>query len=791
MTRRNTYPNKDWRSKPNSAYSRSDSWTTRYYHRKTGDTIFNALGGLNMTDDDSAMNVAESSYLMNVRLGGTKEPRTRAQSMSRPGQAFRGMPKDSEVKETKDITEGQFWHVVKEYASMRFTINHSGRMTQYGFFLRRTNDNPSNAYFLAILRDPETTLEICRMFMPVSDLTDNAKLYWFRPIRTLKDKALIELTLMDDMNDSGKDQDSGVEVLMAGYENHDWAEHGVPNLDKALREEPYNYERGLGIPLTSVCTTDWETFPVWIQRGYFAAENKRWIPVGVRKSDGKIAVYKYPYLEITEGGDSHERITDEITELIPSDKINQNAKHIRMVQAGTELEFVDGYSKLQHVDLTTWEVKDSTPTTTDLLDFVPNSYYYKNTVIFHEGKLQQANVDFQATDTFNQDDWTAQDLSIYEAWPGASLIYFLNNRLYLGGFYQPTVGTDEPKSEPTLTIMSCIDGTGPQYDFFKKDVEFFHSPDRAPASTTTSPITAYADLNDNLIIFHSDMLGFFSAPSGIEFGDAQQITPEGSGFGVLAQEHVCQGRNNVYFYNPTEGVMRLGGTLSSVISHPVDVELSRITVPEDCYMSIHKDALRFYYHAQGVDGVDRSGGYNNQCLYDYTSYATHSSYWFRDDNTPVAYMNSDVGYDVEIGVGSEYPCVIEAEVLNSSDFDCAIAYEYHTRYVTTPGKSSKLIVRRVHVTSLQDFNASLFIGLDINHEDNPIVWRRFIAYNAPVKSDADDVFADTENRGSKEVSVRITTNNTDMAQIRVKQYCYRSQAGILRMSLEYGEANNL
>ena len=302
MTRRNTYPNKDWRSKPNSAYSRSDSWTTRYYHRKTGDTIFNALGGLNMTDDDSAMNVAESSYLMNVRLGGTKEPRTRAQSMSRPGQAFRGVPEGSEIQETRPESEGQFWHVVKEYASMRFNVNHAGRMTQYGLYLHRTNTNPSNAYFLAILRDPETTLEICRMFMPVSDITEESKLYWFRPIRTLKDKALIELTLMDDMNDSGKDQDSGVEVLMAGYENHDWAEHGVPNLDKALREEPYNYERGLGIPLTSICTTDWETFPVWIQRGYFAAENKRWIPVGVRKSDGQIAVYKYPYLEITEGG---------------------------------------------------------------------------------------------------------------------------------------------------------------------------------------------------------------------------------------------------------------------------------------------------------------------------------------------------------------------------------------------------------------------------------------------------------------------------------------------------------
>lgn len=791
MTRRITYPNKDWRSRPNAPYARSDSWTTRYYHRKTGNTVFNALGGLNMTDDDNAMNVAESPYLMNVRLNGTKEKRTRAQSMSRPGQAFRGVPKDSEVQEAAEESRGQFWHEIKEYASMRFTYEHKGRMTQYGFYLKRTNSNPSNAYFLAILRDPETTLEICRMFKPVSELTEESKLYWFRPIKTLTDKVLIELTLMDDMNDSGVDQNSGVEVLMAGYDNHDWSEHDVPNLDNALREEPYVYERGLGIPLVSVATTDWQTFPVWIQRGYFAAENKRWIPVGVKKSDGQIAVYKYPYLEVTNGGNDHQRVTGEITELIPSNKINQSAKHIRMVQAGTELEFVDGYSKLQHVDLETWEVKDSTPTTTDLLDFVPNSYYYKNTVIFHDGQIQQANADFQAGKTFDQANWTASPLSIYEAWPGASLIYFLNNRLYLGGFYQPTVGADTPKSEPTLTIMSCIDGTGPQYDFFKKDVEFFHSPDRAPASTTTSPITAYADLNDNLIVFHADMLGFFSAPSGIEFGDAQQITPEGSGFGVLMQEHVCQGRNNVYFYNPTEGVMRLGGTLSSVVSRPVDVELKRITVPEDCYLTVHKDALRMYYHAIDVDGVDHSGNHNDKCLYDYTSYATHSSYWFRDDNTPVAYMNSDVGYDVEIGVGSQYPCVVEAEVLNSSDFDCAIAYEYHTRYVSAPGGSNKLIVRRVHVTSLQDFSASIFIGLDRNHHDNPIVWRRFIAYNAPETSDADDVFTDTENRGSTEVSCRITTNNTEMAQIRVKQYCYRSQAGILSMSLEYGEQSNL
>lgn len=784
MTRRQTYPNKRWQNKPNAAYSRSDSWTTRYYHRKTGASVISSLGGLNVTDDDYTMHTAESPYLMNTRLNGTRETRSRAQSMSRPGQAFRGVPEGSEIQTIKNATEGEFWKSVKEYASLRFELNYSGRATQYGFYLKRIKTDNSYAYFLAILRDPETKLEICRMFKPVNEITQESTLYWFRPIRTLKDKALLELTLIDDLNDSGLDQDSGVQVLMTGTENHDWAEHDVPNLDVALREKPYDYHRELGIPLTSITTTNWQTFPVWIQRGYFAAENKRWIPIGVRKADGKIAVYKYPYIEITEGGNTSKRITDKITELIPSDKINQSAKRIRMTQAGTELEFVDGYSKLQHVDLTNWQVKDSIPTTTDLLDFVPKQFYFKNTVIFHDGHIFTAKADFTAGDNFDAKDWDQSELDQYAAWEGASLIYFLNNRIYLSGFYNKTVGTgEEKKSEPTLIIMSTIDSTSPQYDFFKKNIEFFHSPDRAPNSTTTSPITALADINDNLVIFHADMLGFFSASTNLEYGDAQQITPEGSGYGVLMQEHVTQGRNNIYFYNPTEGVMRLGGTLSSIVSRPIDVELRKIVTPERVYLTLHKGALRLYYYINGES--------NNQCLYDYTDYATHSSYWFRDNNTPVAYMNSDNGYDVELGVDSEYPCVIESEVQNSPDFDCAIAYEYHTRYIPTPAHNNALIIRRLHVTSLQDFNASLFIGLDYEHEDNPIVWRRFITYNAPDTSDADDVFGDTENRGSKKVNVRIITDRIDLAQIRVKQWCYRSQAGILEMGFEYGEASNL
>ena len=92
---------------------------------------------------------------------------------------------------------------------------------------------------------------------------------------------------------------------------------------------------------------------------------------------------------------------------------------------------------------------------------------------------------------------------------------------------------------------------------------------------------------------------------------------------------------------------------------------------------------------------------------------------------------------------------------------------------------------------MQDFNSSIFIGLDVDHKDNPIVWRRFIEYNEPDRNDADDIFYDTEDRGSKTVSARILTNNVRLVQIRVKQFCYESQAGILQMGLEYGEAINL
>ena len=81
----------------------------------------------------------------------------------------------------------------------------------------------------------------------------------------------------------------------------------------------------------------------------------------------------------------------------------------------------------------------------DTFGFIPNHYYYASTIIIHNNHFQKAKHDFEAGDSFNQENWDELDNgSSITAWPGASLIYFLNNRLFLSGFRNATVGEGTP-----------------------------------------------------------------------------------------------------------------------------------------------------------------------------------------------------------------------------------------------------------------------------------------------------------------------------------------------------------
>ena len=796
MARRNSYPGGKWYQRPDQAYARTTGWPTRYYQRKVTGSIVAALSGLNTTSDDFAKLEGESPYLWNARLNGTEEKRKRAQSMSRMGQEFLCLPKGVENEVIPEA--GDIRIAISENHDIRWKMKVEGKTTRLGFrfsFDEAPADDNHGHFIVIVRRDDDNLTEICRGVRSIKKLyedwqKDNNTIEWFRLITVPNGDFYIQLSIVDDMDDEGNPNDFTLYLNSNGVANHEYADHKLPNLDKALREEDYVWQKGVSRPVVCYATTTAKTFPVWLQNGYFSRGTERWVPLGaIINGEKKIFAQKYADIDYQTGG--YKIVTaetaGEMRELIPASKINQKAAQVRMTQAGNHLYFVDGYSKLQKINLDDWTVKDAKPdlSQVDTFGFTPNMYYYASTIIIapkDNPHFQKAKHDFQAGDTFNQNDWEQlDDGSSITAWPGASLIYFLNNRLFLSGFRNATVGEGTPKAEPNLVIMSSIDSVMPRYDMFNRSIEFFYVKDVSPSQSSTSPVTAFSNIGDYLVIFTADGLVLENVQAAVEFAGISQSVPEGSQFGVIKQEHVALGRNNIYFLSPSMGVMRTAGATATSISGPVDSEIQKMISDEhkleNISLVLTQDILRLYYNDEEEE--------NTKALIDYVSIAAHKSYWYRDDHTPVMSGYIDSGYNVSIASHSQYPCLFFIEE-SLHDFDCAILYEYYTKYIATPDRLDHCIVRRIHVTTLQTFQSSVFIGLDYDHNNHPIVWRKFITPTEPGNFAPEDIFGDDQESGATNLDIRILTDDTRFVQLRLKQYCYDFQAEILMLGFEYG-----
>jgi hypothetical protein len=91
---------------------------------------------------------------------------------------------------------------------------------------------------------------------------------------------------------------------------------------------------------------------------------------------------------------------------------------------------------------------------------------------------------------------------------------------------------------------------------YNRSIEFFYVPDMASSQSAAAPVTAFSSIGDYLLIHTTDGIVIETVQSAVEFAGISQSVPEGSQYGVLKQEHVAEGRNVVYFYNPSMGVMR-------------------------------------------------------------------------------------------------------------------------------------------------------------------------------------------------------------------------------------------
>lgn len=712
MARRRTNSPRHWEKRPNTYARTTDTWTTRYYARKM-EPIFDMFG-MNTANDAFHKKDGSSPFLANVRYMGEREKDQRAQVMSRKGAGLMSIVGDDTFDRT--FTQGKTYLTLYEGKAIEWRVSHSKLLSGISLFL--ANPEEARGYVELTIRSVDTKKELANAVIDTSKINIRTyERFRTRFIRSVRDsEVIVRARLLDDMTADEREKythgQRTVRILATPTIDHEYAEFSSPNVDEALREQAYVWQEGSTGPLTGVIINDWETMP---RCQYFRAGGRRYVAYPV-KDGNTVALYKT---------DLDSGVASVLTEMV-----DNRAEVIRFEQAEGYLYYVDGWSPLRRINLTTFVAENVVPLTTEIT--VPNV-----------------------------------DPSTLTAKEGASLIHFLNNRMYLSGF----------KDDPNLVIQSLIDDVKPRFEQYDPS-GYFYSPDQSPELSAGSAITALADINDYLVIFRIDGNSMYDRGSSTVLEDASQVTPEGAQLGVLNQEAVAQGKNNIYFFNPIEGVCRFGGSLNRGVSLDIENIFKQIQHKDKVFMMYHNKRLRFYYSLTEEKP--------DSCLYYYSELEGRLP-WYQDKNTPVAAAVGAKDSEDIYALHSETPAIMNVDS-QFSDFDSFIEMEYHTQYrvPTTSSPNGESFIKRLHIHEITDESHSIFVGLDLDFQDKPIVYKRYVDVDESTTDNPDAVFQSTGENGIQVFSIPLYAR-CRRYQLRIKRYCYKDQAEFAGAALEYGD----
>ena len=709
-------------------YARTgDTWNNRSGQRDTKPE-FN-LYGLNTAVDTIHKEAGESPFLTNIRWFGEKEGYERAQVMSRAGARYLGGKEQITVERPE--ADGNAFIDLYEGKMVRYHLNTTGITVMSGIIIRIQNTESAKGFLRISLRDRSNQKELSNGVVNLENISPLGFTRVYTRMIVGVDQSDIDV-VMDILDDVDPDncyknpepyKKRSIRILSTGESNHEVAEYALPNTDKCMKQKKVEWCDGVSSPLTGYTGYGSSTLP---RLHRVCAKGIDYFIYPVKNSDG-VKLYR---TRIDNG---------ETTEL--DSPVWSGTTAVRGEQAEGFFYYVDGNSALQRINLTTWVTELAVPAQSEI-------------GIVYQNDLAQAQTELTAK-------------------AGASLILYHQNRLYLSGF----------KDDPNIIHFSLIDGTAPRVDQFNVTNRFYSS-DNAPEDTSCDPISAMASLNDNVVIFRRESLSLFTLSGGFDYGSPQQVTPEGNRYGVLNQEAVAYGRNVVYFYNPTEGVMRFAGAMSKVESLKIDNILN--TIPEKNKSSVFLEyfdlKLRVYY------SIDHN--YNDRCLIMYTSFSKPSP-WYMDINTPVRASIGTGSTDKLYALHSQYPIVYEVDATNQlTDFNSIIEAEYHTAYKATRNPFGWERPRRIFAMVLANSTNSYYLGIDYDYKDNPSVWRKFVDARVDSSENEYAVMKHTAEAGIK--SVQATVNGIcHFYQLRIKAYCYRSRFELVGLNVETGFKNTL
>lgn len=738
------YTGARWKNFYPDVYSRTTRpWQTRIGRRNREFSSFANLLGLNTAFDDLHKREGESPFLRNVRYMGDKQTVQRAQVTSRNGAKFLGA-----MREEFDVTYDEETHIeMWEGKAIEFVVEkpyegHTPIVTQSlpitGASLMIRNKEGAKGRLRVFLKEGYDGRPLCDANIDLESIPKNEFVdRVFRFINAPKTKSgkilIARLEIEGDIEpDECGDMSQGRKIWIAasGADNHRAAEYTTPNVNECMREQAYEWRDEPSIPCmpikvchytpmkrgTMVCTKDGK-FLVFPCKDYF----------------GNISLRAFNV-------DTHEFIAIDTT----AAPVDPRATTVRFAQGLGKLYFVDGYSPLQRIDLSTWKSELAI--------------------------AKQADIDEQGV--------TPQDM---QARAGASLILRINNRIWLSGFKEdPNFVQYSILNSLTGTADAPTDNAGVQYDQFS-DISWFYSPDRSPKDSVCGPITALANFDGKLVIFRTTGCSIWKP--GSEFAAPSQQDMYSYNIGVESQEDVTNLNGTLFIYNRSEGVRRFTGADATYQSVQIDNELRKLPYDSPRFLFGHANKIRLY-----CDPKDRGYADHN---FIYFQMLANSSPWYCDDNTPVCWVVGDQNSDKIYAMHARYAAIYEVDAEDQyTDFDSSITMQYHTPYKSPGELSGWTIVHRVLLKLVASSTNSWYIGVDFNHEDNPAVWRKYVKQQEDEEKFPESVFENTAEAGTQTIDLMMRAKVRDF-QVRVLVNCWRENAMLQYIEAQCGGVNAL
>lgn len=386
---------------------------------------------------------------------------------------------------------------------------------------------------------------------------------------------------------------------------------------------------------------------------------------------------------------------------------------------------------------------------------------------------------YSALQKFKIGEWVSQEVTVTGGGVnpvlGPSIICKHNNRIYLSGFLE----------DKNLVIFSAFTSAGPDFDNYP--YRFYVPSTSVLENSTNDVITMLEYENDTLCIAGEHFISLFTSNVAVEGTIPEQVSMWTDGIGIQGSGDIVNYKGVLYSFDQNEGIRRFTGALWNKIPESVDSHIERVDMTKPRKLWGYANKLYFNY-------IDRVDGKRKCVIWDmdmnYQQYP-----WFQDSDIPFCDVRFDVDYDLT-GIHPDYPCVMQ---LYAQDvwrrFDTPITFERHTKYLSLPGNSSDLILKRVHNKVLANSNRWWWFSISVDKHQldqrrGKDTWYRVPCWDTINEIEPVETPFPVEDQYEQDAVALLTLSNLRIraisAQEKIKCKTFRAQASLISTVFEVG-----